>query len=111
MGRRDFLRLGMLGAGLVVSQALPARRAEARPTPLPQRTTVYRLSTHSRRDCHACKAHAANHYFRTYEAADGHRAHRGCNCAIVTQRIAPGLAVSYFHDGDAFDLRSRGAER
>jgi hypothetical protein len=67
--------------------------------------SAFRLSTHGHRTCGACKAHGANRFYRTREAADGDRAHAGCNCRIVTQPIPTDLANEYFRDGDVFDKR------
>lgn len=58
--------------------------------------TAYRLSTHGHRVCTACKAHAANRFYRTPKAADGDRAHRGCNCDIVTHPLAAGSYHRFF---------------
>ena len=74
--------------------------------------TVYRLSTHGRHACNACKGHGANRYYRQPTYADADRAHVGCNCPIVTQQIANGLYQKWFrlpHGGLApvFDIRSR----
>lgn len=100
IGRREFLRLLALGfVALVPSPALARRRKKKK------KTDAFRLSTHGHRTCGACKAHAANRFYRTREAADADRAHVGCNCAIVTQRIKRRLAKRYFSQGDVFDLR------
>jgi hypothetical protein len=97
IGRREFLRLLVLGAAALAPSPAFARRRKKK--------VVFRLSTHGRRTCKACKAHAANRFYRTQEAADADRAHVGCNCAIVTQRIKRRLAKRYFSQGNVFDLR------
>jgi len=105
LNRRQFLSAG---ATLALSAAVPAVASAA---PVRKRTgwvTVFRLSTHGHRTCGACKANAANKFFRTHAAADQGRAHRGCNCAILTQRLRPGIAKHLFDSGDVFDRR-RGA--
>lgn len=105
--RRDVLRGGatVLGAAVLI-ECLGLGRAEALPRSTnPRLVDVFRLSTHGRRTCSACKGHGANRYFRTREAAHGGRAHLGCNCAIVLQRIPRGLVRRYFRSGDVFDRR------
>jgi hypothetical protein len=106
MGRRAFL-VGLLASGLVAllpGSALGAQRRKRKKT-----KRVFRLSTHRHRTCKACKAHAANRFYRTRKAADKDRAHAGCNCAIVTQTIARPLAKQYFKGRrKVFDLRSGG---
>lgn len=101
IGRRAFLHFLVLGfAALLPGPALAARR---------KKKVVFRLSSHGRRCCGACKAHAANRFYRTEAAADADRAHAGCNCAIVSQRIKRRLAKRYFKRADVFDLRWEGA--
>lgn len=98
MGRRRFLGLLVVG---IAALLLPGGASAARR----KKKVVFRLSTHGRRTCGACKGHAANRFYRTMEAADGDRAHLGCNCAIVTQRIKRRLFKRFFKEGDVFDLR------
>ena len=104
IGRRAFLRLVALG--LVVA-ALPGSAVAAERRKRKTTKLVYRLSTHRRRTCKACKAHAANRFYRSKKAADKDRAHAGCNCAIVKQEIDRTLAKQYFKGRrKVFDLRS-----
>ena len=106
IGRRAFLRLAALGlVALLPGSALAAEgRKRRKKTKL-----VYRLSSHRRRTCKACKAHAANRFYRSRRAANKDRAHAGCNCAIVTQTIDRRLAKQYFKGRrKVFDLRSGG---
>jgi hypothetical protein len=101
MERRAFLRLAALGlVALVPGPALAAPRKKKK--------RVYRLSSHGRRTCNACKAHGANRFYATQEAAEGDRPHPGCNCAIVTQKVKRRLAKRYFERGAVFDLRWEG---
>ena len=104
MGRREFLRLVALGVVAVV----PGSALAAEPRRKKKKTkVVFRLSTHGRRNCKACKAHAANRFYRTQKAADENRPHLGCNCAIVQQKIDRRLAKHYFKGRQkVFDLRS-----
>jgi hypothetical protein len=106
IGRREFLRLGALGlVALLPGSALAAEGRRRKKTT----KVVFRLSTHKRRTCKACKAHAANRLYRTRKAADKDRAHAGCNCAIVKQTIDRQLAKQYFKGRrKVFDLRSGG---
>jgi len=106
IGRRAFLRLAALGlVALLPGSALAAEgRKRRKKTKL-----VYRLSTHRRRTCKACKGHAANRFYRSRRAANKDRAHAGCNCAIVAQTIDRRLAKQYFKGRrKVFDLRSGG---
>ena len=103
IGRRAFL--GLLASGLVALLPGAAASVERRRKKTTKR--VFRLSTHRRRTCKACKAHAANRFYRTRKAADKDRAHAGCNCAIVPQTIDRTLAKHYFEGRrKVFDLRS-----
>jgi hypothetical protein len=104
IGRRAFLRLAALGLVAV----LPGSALAAEPHRRRRKTkVVFRLSTHRRRTCKACKGHAANRFYRTRKAADKDRAHARCNCAIVKQEIDRNLAKQYFKGRHkVFDLRS-----
>lgn len=56
--------------------------------------------------CNACKSHAANKVFRSKEAADKVRAHKGCRCAIAAgPALEPGVADAVFAKGDVADKR------
>ena len=62
--------------------------------------------------CDACANHAANSVFPTAKAADGNRAHPGCNCCIVEGRLEYGASVALFGNPKHLrdyraDLRSR----
>lgn len=106
IGRRDFLRLVALG---LAATAIPRSASALSARKKPHKTTkvVYRLSTHGRHNCNACKAHGANKYFRSRKAADQHRAHPGCNCKILAQVIDRTQAKQFFKGRKkVFDLRS-----
>jgi hypothetical protein len=107
MNRRKFLHLAGLGAGFALSGGLVPDVMAAPGQRRHNWVTVFRLSTHGRRNCRACKAHGANRFFRTEEKANLDRAHLGCNCGIVRQRIPPGLARNYFRRGDVYDKRHK----
>ncbi len=48
---------------------------------------IYHTSTRRRRSCNACKSHAVNKIYSSRQAADENRAHFGCNCRIVEEKI------------------------
>lgn len=97
IGRRRILGLvGATGAASLLRpvEALAGQREQGSTH---RRTDVaYRLSTHGRRVCGACKSHAANRFYRTAKKADGDRAHRGCNCAIVAHPLPAGTYHRFF---------------
>lgn len=49
--------------------------------------TVFRLRTRNTRSCAACKEHHKYNIFISYAFADRNRAHPGCNCPIVKQKL------------------------
>ena len=107
LGRRQFLRLSALGAGAsVASVVVSGCGGDSETATVTVTVTAFRLSTHGERTCGACKAHGANRFYRTAEAADANRAHAGCNCRIVKHPIASDRADEYFRNGDAFDERA-----
>jgi hypothetical protein len=53
----------------------------------PDQSIIYHTSTRKRRSCGACKGHALNRIYSSRQAAEGDRAHPGCNCRIVEERI------------------------
>jgi len=107
--RRAFLRGSLLaGIGLGVAGSWPGDAAAAGR----RSKRVYRLSTRDLSVCNACKGHAANRYYRLRRYADHHRAHRGCNCRILVQRVTRREWKEYFvrRDGSSrkvFDVRRR----
>jgi hypothetical protein len=104
IGRRAFLRLVALGLVAVLPGSALAAEGRRRRK---KTKVVFRLSTHRRRCCKACKGHGANRFYRTPRAANKDRAHVGCNCAIVKQVIDRKLAKHYFKGrSKVFDLRS-----
>ena len=107
LGRRQFLRLSAVGAGVSVASVVASGcGCDSGATAAPGTASAFRLSTHGERTCGACKAHGANRFYRTREAADGNRAHPGCNCKIVTHPISTDRANGYFRNGDVFDQRA-----
>lgn len=56
--------------------------------------------------CGACRKHAENKVFRTKEAADEFRAHKGCRCAVVDGAVIDkNVADAVFAKGDVADKR------
>jgi hypothetical protein len=106
--RRAFLRRTVAGLGASALMSMPAvQHAEA--ATRKKVKTAYRLSTHGRRECSACKIHAAKRFYISADIANTDRAHRGCNCGIVTQDLPQSLWSCYFRRGKAkvYDLRWR----
>ena len=86
IGRREFLRgaaTAGVGIALVGVPGIAAAESSARVKLAP----VYRLSTHGMSVCNACRGHGANRYYRLRKYANRGRAHVGCNCRILCQRI------------------------
>jgi hypothetical protein len=108
LDRRAFLRRAAAGIGASAVMSIPAvRSAEA--AILRKTRTAYRLSSHGRRACSACKAHDAHRFYRSADAANNDRAHLGCNCGIVTQDLPNATWRCYFRGGKVavFDDRWR----
>ena len=117
--RRNLL---VRGAALAGAAALPAACGgkSSSPSPTPNgaaaagRMTAYRLDpvdakckrtkSGGRCACGACYAHSRNKLFPTPEAADHNRAHRGCNCRIVAQRLPAGQWVALFGSPHALEV-------
>lgn len=63
---------------------------------------VYRLDPHSEScgggigSCQACAAHDSHSLFPSAKAADGNRAHNGCDCCILGGLIHYGTYVALF---------------
>jgi hypothetical protein len=110
--RRRFLQgIGVVGAATVVAGAVPSEAALAA---VAGTKSVYRLSTHGTHACNACKGHGANRYYRLPVFATKDRAHLGCNCPILTQRVPSRTYQRWFRQPNGslapvFDVRSRGA--
>jgi hypothetical protein len=89
------------GAAASVALALPARVLPASKT-LP----VFKLDpceSPSDTDCIACQAchsHDANSLFPSSKAADGNRAHIGCNCAIHEGTLDRATYIALFGNPD-----------
>jgi anaerobic selenocysteine-containing dehydrogenase len=88
--RRGFLARTLAGAAALAA-GLPLRDTFAARKPL----KVYMLDPRSGKtcgscsSCRACRLHGANKLFASKEAADTHRAHPNCNCAIRVAGVLP----------------------
>ena len=87
LSRRSLFKgIAAVGLAAAVTKVAPASgsaRACAR-----RGVTVFRLRTRDTRSCNACKIHHRYMVFISYARADRHRAHPGCNCPIVRQKIS-----------------------
>jgi TAT (twin-arginine translocation) pathway-exported protein len=84
--RRNFLK-GIAAVG--TATAVPfgwADHAEA--AKKKKELLVFRLQTRKTVSCRACKIHHRFLIFLTRAKADQHRAHPGCNCPIVEQKLS-----------------------
>jgi hypothetical protein len=70
-----------------------------------QEVEVFKLSTRGRHACTACRNHAKYKLFETRTAADGNRAHPGCNCLIKPIRIPGSDAETFFARSPVYDSR------
>lgn len=53
----------------------------------PDQNIIYHTSSRGRKSCKACRGHAVNRIYSSSQSADRDRAHTGCNCRIVEERI------------------------
>ena len=87
-GRRGFLQLLGFGSAVAATLAIPSTAgAAARRRTFPG-VLVFRLTTRRHHACNACRHHHRFMVFRTHALADRHRAHPGCNCPIVRQKLS-----------------------
>jgi hypothetical protein len=89
LSRKTFLATG---AGAVGALAVPTL---ARAAGTPKQQPVYKLKPNGH-TCKACATHDANTIFPSAKAANGNRAHIGCNCTIVQGTIDFGTFVALF---------------
>jgi hypothetical protein len=100
LSRRRFVTSGAAAAGVL---ALPAvARAGKKTQP------IFKLVPNGA-TCASCGKHDGASLFPTAKAADGNRAHIGCNCNIVQGTIDYGTFVALF--GNPKDIRSYRADR
>jgi hypothetical protein len=91
--RRKALKgMGAAGVALValpagsVVQAGKGRKPD-RGRRLGWKVTVFRLKTRDTQSCRACRVHHRFKVFISRHHANSNRAHAGCNCPIVRQRL------------------------
>ena len=82
-----------MGAGAALSGLLPGA-ARAGALHRAKQVRVYKLSTYGMKVCQACKLQGVHKRFRTRHSV--RRAHPGCNCRIVKQRIPDTQWVQFF---------------
>jgi hypothetical protein len=95
--RRSFLALG---AGAAAAVAVPARLLAAS-----KAADIYKLEpgkppVDKTPACHACVNHDTYSLFPSSKAADGNRAHIGCNCVVKKGQIDAGTYVALFGRAD-----------
>jgi len=91
--RQGFIARGALAAGALAAPGL------ARAAKKPKTHLVYRLDPtcgHSTSSCKTCTRYAAHFLFPTRKAANGNRAHKGCNCCIQGGKLDFGTYVAIF---------------
>lgn len=111
--RKSFLRalaaLGILGTGAFGGGCGSGDEGGGSPPPPDgARLQAFKLSTRGRHGCNACTHHARFKLFQTSAAADAHRAHAGCDCAVKAVMISAADAATYFAQGPIYDRRSSG---
>ena len=86
--RRDFLKLLVLSSAAAGAVGLPgealARKRHRKHFP---GKVVFRLRTRKQHSCGACRKHHRFMIFHTQALASATRAHPGCNCPVVTQKL------------------------
>ena len=122
--RRSVLAaLAFIGSAAAATMLAPAtafarrkkRKKKRKPLGIPpeKRFIVYRFRTRRRHCCKACRLHRRYKMFLTHALANGHRAHRGCNCSITTHQISRKTARLLFPSGTTgiVDLRQFAGRR
>lgn len=106
LSRRAFLRRGagvaVAGAAAaVLGNGAVAGAQESEPT-----APTFALSPNAGA-CSACQKHAKNKVFRTEDAANSFRAHKGCHCTIGTgqELTLPVFAAVFGDKGQSADRR------
>ena len=86
--RRVFLKLVVLSGAAVGAVGLPAEAlARKRHRKHVSGKVVFRLRTRKHHSCGACQKHHRFMIVRTQALASATRAHPGCNCPVVTQKL------------------------
>jgi hypothetical protein len=110
--RRALLaRGGALAAAVLATPRLAFAAPGAATTAKVYKLTPCGLGQTSPCSCRACIAHDANSLFPSEKAADGNRAHIGCDCSILEGTLHNGTYVALFGNSDHLrnyraDLRS-----
>jgi hypothetical protein len=86
-------KLVVTGAGAVGALAIP--RVARAGAPKPKQQPVFKLVPNGH-TCNACQKHDTNSLFPTAKAANGNRAHIGCNCSVVEGTMDYGTFVALF---------------
>jgi hypothetical protein len=95
LNRRRFVASGVAAAGALAIPTVARGKPKTQP--------VFKLVPNGA-TCHACMRHDIASLFPTAKAANGNRAHIGCNCTVVQGSIDHGTFVALF--GDPNELRS-----
>ena len=114
--RRGLLKVLVAAGGAAVAAVVAPDDAEARKkrrkrgalaVPSKKGQIVYRLSSRNSHACKACRIHHRFMVFLTHALANANRAHRGCNCRIVPQKINRRAGLKLFPKGSpgVADLR------
>jgi hypothetical protein len=110
-GRKDSMtgvltRRGLLGRGAAALAALAVPGLASARRTSPKTAAVFRLDPRSERcggglgSCAACVGHDAHSLFPSMKAANGNRAHNGCDCCIVAGTLHYGTFVALFGNPD-----------
>jgi hypothetical protein len=96
--RRRFVAWGVVALGALAAPA----RALGKKRPATHTVSVFRLDPRSERcghpdgACKTCRHYDKNFLFPTSKAANGNRAHKGCNCCIQAGSLDYGTYVALF---------------
>ena len=107
--RRKFIKgvtaLGIVTALAPLSSCGTGEEQAPQEDPVP---TVYRFQTRKSRACKYCRTHHRYLVFLDQTAADQNRAHPGCNCKIVTQKVTEAYynEVNALQTNGVVDLRT-----
>ena len=94
--RKNLLATGAGAVGALAVPVVARGAAPAKPAPAPaKQQPVYKLVRNGH-TCKACAKHDASSLFPTAKAANGNRAHVGCNCTVVTGLMDYGTFVALF---------------
>jgi hypothetical protein len=99
--RRGLLGRGAAGLAALAFPGLASARKVGAKT-----AAVFRLDPRSERcggglgSCAACAAHDAYSLFPSTKAANGNRAHNGCDCCVVAGTLHYGTYVALFGNPD-----------